>query len=239
MHTVSTPRPRTRSVRGPTVLEERPGLTRISLVEADAVNVYLLGDVLVDAGGRLTAPALLRVLAERPPTAHALTHGHFDHQGGSAAVCRAFGIPLWCGEGDRPAVEAGRLFALMPRTRPLSAVINHVLSGPRYPVARVLREGDEVGGFAVLETPGHTPGHLSYWRESDRVLVLGDILFHRNPVTRRLALREPFTFATWDRARNRAAARRLAALAPTLVCFGHGPPLADGARFREFVAQLP
>jgi glyoxylase-like metal-dependent hydrolase (beta-lactamase superfamily II) len=50
-------------------------------------------------------------------------------------------------------------------------------AGPAHSVDRVLREGDEVGGFTVIEPPGHAPGHISFWRESDRTLVLGDVLF--------------------------------------------------------------
>jgi hypothetical protein len=43
-------------------------------------------------------------------------------------------------------------------------------------VSRTLREGDPVGGFEVLEVPGHSPGALAFWRERDRVLVCGDVL---------------------------------------------------------------
>ena len=105
-------------------------------------------------------------------------------------------------------------------------------------MARSLREGDEVGGFVVIETPGHTPGHLALWRASDGVLVLGDVLFHRNPMTMRSGLREPFGFATVDLGMNRASARKLAALEPAVVCFGHGEPLRDTKRFAEFVSTL-
>ena len=67
---------------------------------------------------------------------------------------------------------------------------------------------------------------------------LGDVLFHRNPVTLRAGLTAPFQFATFDPAANRASARKLASLRPEIVCFGHGAPLADGTLFGAFVAQL-
>jgi hydroxyacylglutathione hydrolase len=111
--------------------------------------------------------------------------------------------------------------------------------GPPHPVARALSEGDEVGGFTVLETPGHTPGHVSYWRERDRVLIAGDVLTNMNPSTGVTGLHEPLAFATPDPARNRACARRLAELQPALVCFGHGPPLRDPEELAKFVAGLP
>jgi glyoxylase-like metal-dependent hydrolase (beta-lactamase superfamily II) len=103
----------------------------------------------------------------------------------------------------------------------------------------VLGEGDEVAGFAVLETPGHSPGHVAFWRESDRVLVLGDVLTNVNVASGRRGLHEPLAAFTPDPARNRDSARRLAALEPALVCFGHGPPLRNSGQLQEFVAGLP
>lgn len=108
-----------------------------------------------------------------------------------------------------------------------------------HPVSRGLREGDEVAGFTVLDTPGHSPGHISYWRESDRVLVCGDVMWGFNPFTFSGRIREPFPVVSPDPQLNRESARRLAALEPELVCFGHGPPLRDTARFIEAVGRLP
>jgi glyoxylase-like metal-dependent hydrolase (beta-lactamase superfamily II) len=69
-------------------------------------------------------------------------------------------------------------------------------------------------------------------------LVLGDVLFHRNPMTIRKGLTEPFRFATCDPPKNRESARRLARLEPRVVCFGHGEPLRDTGAFAAFVASL-
>jgi hypothetical protein len=52
-------------------------------------------------------------------------------------------------------------------------------------------------------------------------------------------MREPFGSFSPDPARNRESARRLAALEPALVCFGHGKPLRDPQAFSAFVAKLP
>ncbi len=214
-----------------------PDFYRLSLRGEDFLNVYLLGDVLVDAGGRAMAGALLRALAGRALRAHAITHGHFDHQGGSHAVCSRLGVELWCGEGDREGIASGRIDRLM-QPRPLLRGLSRLLAGPGPPVARVLRDGDEVGaGFVALETPGHTPGSLSLWREADRVLVLGDAAWALNPFTNRRGLREPIQSFSFDPAQNRASLRRLAALEPELVCFGHGPA-SKGQVFVQFVAGL-
>jgi glyoxylase-like metal-dependent hydrolase (beta-lactamase superfamily II) len=113
-----------------------------------------------------------------------------------------------------------------------------VWAGPPRKVDRPLREGDLVGGFEVLDVPGHSPGHVAYWREPDRVLVLGDVLNNMNVLTGIPGLHEPKLIFTPDPARNRESARRLAALRPALACFGHGPPLRDPDRIERFVAGL-
>ena len=112
-------------------------------------------------------------------------------------------------------------------------------AGPPHPVGRALGEGDEVADFTVLETPGHSRGHISLWREADRVLIVGDVLTNAQPLTGLSGLHEPPGLFTADRERNRGSARRLAALEPRVACFGHGPPLRDPARLSAFVDRLP
>ncbi len=111
-------------------------------------------------------------------------------------------------------------------------------AGPAHPIARGLREGDVVGGFTVIETPGHSPGHLAYWREADRTLILGDVLVNLSFLTGRPKLGEPPRQFTLDAAQNRASARKLAALGPRVVCFGHGPPVYDDQRVVDFIDRL-
>ncbi len=205
---------------------------------AHSFNVYLMGDVLVDAGTRHARRRIMRELGGHVPSAHALTHGHADHQGASAALCDELGLELWCPAGDADAVETGDLRGGIPLNLVTRAQLRW-WAGPAHPVARRLREGDEVGGFTVLDTPGHSPGHVSFWRAADRVLVAGDALFGRHPVTGRPGLHEPPDGFTLDPTANRAAIRRLAALEPAVVCFGHGPPLRDPAALPAFAAALP
>jgi hydroxyacylglutathione hydrolase len=214
------------------------GLWQLRGFPPNAINVYLLGDVLVDAGTKLAHRRILRQVRGHAVGAHALTHVHPDHQGSSHAVCEALRIPLWCPEGDVAAMEDGDLLSRMP-----DALINHIddklMTGPPHPVDRALRESDEVAGFTVLDAPGHSPGHVAYWREADRALICGDVLNAMHLVTGIPGLHEPPRVFTPDPARNRESARRLAALEPALVCFGHGPPLRDTRRFVDFVARLP
>jgi hydroxyacylglutathione hydrolase len=195
----------------------------------NSLNVYVLGDVLIDAGLPFDRKRILRQIFDRPIHGHALTHAHLDHYGASHAICERLGIPMWCGAADVAAVESGKMVG--PRGILLPAARSQHIS-------RALAEGDEVGGFQVLDTPGHSPGHVSYWRESDRVLVCGDVMWGFNPFTMSGDLREPFPALSPDPELNRESARRLAALEPALVCFGHGPPLRDPARFADAVQRL-
>ena len=205
-----------------------------------AINVYLAGDVLIDAATRQGTRRVLRQLRGRTVAAHALTHAHPDHQGASHAVCTTLGVPLWVGEGDVEAMEGGpEAVSRRQRPGPVNRFQRRFWTGPAHPVGRALREGDAVGDFTVLETPGHAEGHVAYWREADRVLILGDVVNTMNLLTTRRGLQEPPAVFTPDPVANRRAIRRLAALRPALVCAGHGPPLADPDAFAAFAAALP
>jgi glyoxylase-like metal-dependent hydrolase (beta-lactamase superfamily II) len=203
-----------------------------------AFNSYLVGDVLVDARTRHGARRILKELAGHRLSAHVLTHAHADHQGSSAAVCTARAVPLWCGETDVHVAESGRT---------TEASTDHWVTrwqqrnwaGPGHPVARALKEGDTVAGFEVIDVPGHAPGHIALWRERDRVLVTGDVLFNRHPVTGRPHLGEPPEIFTRDPAANRSSIRRIAALRPLLACFGHGPVLRDPGLISDLADRLP
>ena len=219
--------------------ELAPGLVQLSGFPPQGINVYLMGDVLVDAATRHAGRRILRQLRGRSVTAHALTHAHPDHQGASHAVCTALAVPFWAGEADADAAEDPRLIAERQPDVRINRFFNRFWTGPGHPVDRRLREGDTVAGFTVLDVPGHSAGHVAYWRESDRTLVLGDVLNNMDVMTGKRGLREPKWFFTPDPERNRESIRRIAALGPELVCFGHGPPLRDPRALAEFAAGLP
>jgi hydroxyacylglutathione hydrolase len=208
----------------------------IPLLARDCMNAYLLGDVLVDAGVKGSAKRILRELKGRPVGAHAVTHAHGDHVGGTKRIVEALDVPVWIGEGDADDLEHGSQTLADTRAKP---VLRRMAGFEAVPVARRLREGEEIGhGFAVLDAPGHSPGHVAFWRESDRTLVAGDVWFNMNILTTVPGLHEPPKIFTPDPARNRESARRLAALEPALVLLGHGPPLRDTAALQAFTAAL-
>jgi hydroxyacylglutathione hydrolase len=203
-----------------------------------AINVYLVGDVLLDASTRHAGKRILRQLKGRTVSAHALSHAHPDHQGASHEICETLGLPLWCGEGDAEAMETGRIMERQP-DHPINRLIGLVFPGPGHPVQRRLREGDDVAGFEVLEVPGHSDGHVALWRDSDGALICGDVFTNIDTLTGLPGLHEPKSFFTPDPARNRESMRRLADLEPALVCFGHGRPLRNPGKLRAFVEKLP
>jgi hydroxyacylglutathione hydrolase len=195
------------------------------------LNVYLFGSVVLDSGVRWSRRRLARQLAGRQLAAHVLTHAHFDHAGSSAWLCHTLGVPLWCGAGDAAAITSGRVDTHgSPLVNRLQRTLAPVTA---HPVSRTLEEGDLVGGFEVLEAPGHSPGALAFWRARDRVLVCGDVLANLglHPSRPRLVLAS-------DYAQNRRSAARLAELRPRLACFGHGFALRDPGRFAAAVEQL-
>lgn len=205
----------------------------------NAINVFLLDDVLIDAATKFAGRRILGQIKGHALSAHALTHAHPDHQGVSAKVCTERGVPLWVGKGDVQAMESpGGIRAAQPAV-PLNRVIDTLWTGPAHPVDRALVEGDAVGSFEVLDVPGHSTGHVAYWRERDRVLVCGDVLNNMNLITSLPGLHEPPRIFTPDPARNRESARRLGELRPALALFGHGPPLRDPGKFADFCAALP
>jgi hydroxyacylglutathione hydrolase len=201
-----------------------------------SLNVYLLGDVVVDAGVRWSRRCLARQLAGRRLAAHLLTHAHFDHAGCSAWLCHTFNLPLWCGAGDAAAIASGRVDT---HGSPLVNRLQHRLAPvAAHPVSRALREGEVVAGFEVLEVPGHSPGALAFWRQRDQVLVCGDVVanFGLHSTRPRLVL-APAALSS-DYQQNRRSAARLAGLRPRLACFGHGFAVADPGRFAAAIHRL-
>jgi glyoxylase-like metal-dependent hydrolase (beta-lactamase superfamily II) len=221
------------------VEEVAESVTLVTAFPPYAINCYVAGDLLVDAMTRLDAGRILKACAGRTISAHVATHAHPDHVGASHQVCTKLGVPLWCHADDAPAVED---IDEIERRQPdalINKVFAKVMLGPGHPVARTLAEGDVVSGFTVLHVPGHSVGHIALFRESDKVLILGDVLNNQHPLLGfPRGLRLPLDTFTPDPATNRASAKRLGELGAEVILFGHGPPLRDGARFRAFCRAL-
>ena len=208
--------------------ELAPGVRQLHGTPPNTINVYLVDDVLVDAGTPAARKRILRELAGVAVSTHVVTHAHPDHFGSSHAVCEALGLPLWAGERDAEAIETA---TPVPSDTKVGRYLAKAKMPPGHPVTRRLREGDEVAGFTVLEVPGHSPGHIALWREQDRTLIAGDVFFNLP------RLGAPPDVLTVDPELNRTSMRLLAELRPALALFGHGPPLRDPSRMASAAAK--
>jgi hydroxyacylglutathione hydrolase len=215
------------------------GVWQLSGFPPNSINVFVIEDVLIDASTRYATRRILRQVSDHKLSAHALTHAHPDHQGASHNVCERLGIPYWVGEGDADAAETPDLIGERQPDHPIAQLFFKTCTGPGHPVDRKLVEGDTVAGFQVLSVPGHSAGHVAFWRESDRVLIAGDVFNSANVFTGIPGLRLPYDFFTPDPAQNRRSAKRLGELEPKLVLLGHGPPYRDTQKFVDFCAALP
>nr|WP_317039081.1 MBL fold metallo-hydrolase [Flavobacterium sp. Root935] len=162
---------------------------QIPLFPRNAINCYLIEDVLIDAGIRTSANKIIKALKDKSVTKHVLTHAHADHQGSSKVICETLNIPLLCSEPEKAFAENGNVITEYPNP-------NHIISkfqknfwaGKGHPVSGTLKEGDQIGGFTVIETPGHSRGHLSFFREKDGILIVGDVMTNMNLLTTKTGL---------------------------------------------------
>ena len=214
-----------------------PSVWRLKELPRPLINVYLAGDVLIDAGRRWDKRRIFAELEGREISMVALTHVHPDHQGCAKAICEARGVPLACHADDVDAMEGRRPVAAT--SNPGAKAFARMWEGPPHRVDRVLREGDEVAGFRVVHAPGHAPGEVIFFRDSDRVAICGDVIRNITYVTLRTKLAEPPDELTPDPVENRRSIRKLADLSPSLILPGHGPPVTDLGAFERFVSSLP
>ncbi|MGL4553113.1 MAG: MBL fold metallo-hydrolase [Gemmataceae bacterium] len=213
------------------------GVWQLNVWLPHVVNLYVVrtraGDYLIDGGTRFGVGTVLHDLRRTNVVGVALTHVHPDHQGAAKAVCERFRVPLLCGAEDADAMEGRR--PMGPPTA-LVRVMARLFSGPAHPVAVRLKGGEVLGGeWEVIAAPGHTRGHVIYFRRADGVAVVGDVV--RNASLRRgfgWLAETPHAFSE-DPWRNRESMRTLVGLKPRLLCPGHGPPTRDASGLERLV----
>lgn len=228
-----------------------PGLIglRIAFVNVFAVSHPNGTWVLIDAGIPGSATRI-RSWAERhfstPPAAIVLTHGHFDHVGAALTLAEEWNIPVYAHPLEFPFLDGTQSYP--PPNQGAGGGLMSLLS-PLYPKdpinlgnhLRPLPEGSESGiaaleGWEILHTPGHTPGHVSFFRERDRTLLVGDAFCSTKPeaffeaaILQEPELHGPPAYFTSDWQAARASVMKLAALHPGTVALGHGKPLSGAA----------
>jgi hydroxyacylglutathione hydrolase len=216
--------------------EVAAGVWRLGEFPRPLINVYLVGDVLIDAGRRWDRRRILKQLEGRELSLLALTHVHPDHQGSAKAICEEHGIPLACHEADVDAMEGRRPVAASEKA--MAQFFARLWQGPPHEVSRVFREGDEVAGFRVVHAPGHALGEVIFFRDSDRVAICGDVIKNITYITLRTRLTEPPDDLTPDPAENRRSIVKLARLEPSVILPGHGPAVTDMDKFHRFAARF-
>jgi glyoxylase-like metal-dependent hydrolase (beta-lactamase superfamily II) len=166
-----------------------------------------------------------------------LTHSHFDHVGNAAEIVRLSGAPILAHRDEVPYIE--RTQTLPSRSlvgRLLMALEERVLPRPApVPVSKALEDGDVLdgtGGMRVIHTPGHTPGSISLYQAELQVLLCGDTLFNKNPMTGKAGLRLSLPIVSTDMEQVRASVLKLSALPVRVLCFGHGQPLTANVQER-------
>jgi len=213
-----------------------PGVWRLKEFPGPTINVYLAEDVLIDAGRRWDRRRIFSEIGGRELSMLALTHVHADHQGVAKDVCEARGIPLACHADDVDAMEGRR--PVSASSHPIARAAAWLWQGPPHSVDRVLADGDEIAGFRVVHAPGHSPGEVIFFRDSDRVAICGDVIRNMSYATGLPGIKEPPPIFTYDMAENRRSIRKLADLNPALILPGHGAAVSDIGAFERFVAAL-
>jgi hydroxyacylglutathione hydrolase len=203
-------------------------------------NVYLLEDdrgvTLFDAGARTMTRAIASAGAKLGGIKRiVLGHGHTDHRGAAPGL-RA---PVYCHAAEVEDAEGSGGFRYWPQGleglpfphRQVQRLMHrYAWDGGPVAIAGTVAEGDDVAGFRVVEIPGHAPGQIALWRESDRLALSSDCFYTLDTWGRDCEPHLPFPIYNFDTEQARASMRKLAALQPAAAWPGHAKPLTGDVR---------
>jgi len=198
------------------------------------MNVYLIEDdggvTVYDAGISDMGPAL-KAACVRFGGAKRVVLGHADcdHRGSAPVL----GVPTYCHPADRDAAESNNAFRgywdmskLAPHARRIYPKLLQMWDGGAVKIAGTLDEGDEVAGFRVVHLPGHAPGLIGLFRDTDRLALVSDCFYTVDPQTgRKNAAHVPHPAFNVDTEQARASIRKLAGLNPSAAWAGHALPV--------------
>jgi glyoxylase-like metal-dependent hydrolase (beta-lactamase superfamily II)/predicted ester cyclase len=225
----------TRSLFKPNVVNVAEGVWLVQGgFPSKVMNVYLIkegdGVLCFDAGIRAMTRQIAPVAAGFGGiTRIILGHGHADHRGAAPGLA----APVYChpdevadaeGDGGAHYFDFSRLERWLARAG--MPFLLRTWDGGPVEIEGTVSEGDDVAGFEVVHLPGHAPGLIGLWRESDRLALVSDTLYTLDPQTgRKGEPRVPHEAFNKDTDQARASIRKLAALDPRAVWPGHADPL--------------
>lgn len=213
------------------------------------MNVFLIEDdgglTLFDAGISSMTAALASCAARLGPIKRiVLSHADADHRGAAPGL----DAPVYCHPADREAAESPETFRpywdlskLGPHGRLLLGRLLPMWDGGAVEIEGTVQEGDQVAGFEVIDLPGHAPGLVGLYRESDRIALVSDLIYMLDPQTQiKGRARLPHPAFDIDTEQARASIRKLAAMSPSVVWSGHADPVqGDVGAQLESAASAP
>jgi hydroxyacylglutathione hydrolase len=162
------------------------GTENITLVHCSFTNAYLIegdhGVMAVDPGPSGFSDRILQALSDmghqpQDISLILLTHAHYDHYGSAATLQLRTGATVAAHVADAPFFERGGIGVLPPHAQRLvklaGPVPERIFAAPPVMVDRPLEDGDRLGEWQVLHTPGHTPGTISLYSPMRKVLITG------------------------------------------------------------------
>jgi glyoxylase-like metal-dependent hydrolase (beta-lactamase superfamily II) len=166
-----------------------------------------------------------------------ITHADLDHYGCLAALQKASGACTYASKIEAASMAKGQSSRPVYRSidtafkRFMFAMLSWMMKATPIQVDEILGEGQVLpvlGGLQVVETPGHSPGHLSYYLPSTGILFCGDSM--RSDGKR--GFRASRSRNDWDQTLALVSVRKQAELGAQIVCPGHGPVVWDaGSKF--------
>lgn len=211
--------------------------------------------VLIDCGVMGTTGLITKAIESRfgksRPAAIIMTHGHFDHIGALKHLAELWNVPIYAHPLEHPYLDGRSSYP--PPDPSVGGGLMAAMSGlyPSGPIdvsqwLQPLPADGTVPGmpdWKWIHTPGHAPGHVSLWCESDRTLIVGDAFITTSQesayavATQAPEIHGPPKYFTPDWENARASVQKLAALEPELVITGHGRPM-HGAAMRAALQTL-
>lgn len=204
----------------------------VHLVPGVIANTYVIIDssglALIDAGLPNRSRKIMDYIHSigRQPSAInqiIITHADFDHIGSLEALRAATSAQVAASRHEADSIQTGKPSRELSGSalfRLLIAVITTFMKPVPSKVDRILAGGEELsllGGLQVIPTPGHTPGHISLWSPSTRILFSGDSILVRLDSFAPSQGRN-----NWDEKKSEQSFWLQSDLHPAMVCGGHG-----------------